>query len=171
MCRKGDFLGGAISLFCLPDLLTLLGLICEVQRQKGLSCRVAILAFVHLFSFFKSNVQSGGTFKHNAASFADLLDYLYRPLHRGLAQRGSLMPNICFSFMCQALTLLTLSYAIFHLIVTKPHKVDRFVIAILWEGKWRPWDKGNGCVSLSESPDFSGLHLALLWNKDRSNSF
>lgn len=51
MCRKGDFLEGAISLFCLPDLLTLLGLICEVKRQEGLSCRVAILAFVHLFSF------------------------------------------------------------------------------------------------------------------------
>lgn len=40
------------------------------------------------------------------------------------------MPNICFSFMCQALTLLSLSYAVFHLIVTKPHKADRFVIAM-----------------------------------------
>lgn len=138
MCRKGDFLEGAISLFLLPHLLTLLGLICEVQRQKGLRCRVALLAFVHLFLLFKSNVQSGGTFEHNAASRADLLDYLHSPLHRGLAQRGSLMPNICFSFMCRAFTLLNLSYAIFHVIVAKPHKVGRFLIAILWEGKWRP---------------------------------
>ena len=51
MCRKADFLEGVISLFPLPHPLTALGLICEVQRQKGVNFRVAFLGFVYLFLF------------------------------------------------------------------------------------------------------------------------